>query len=77
MSESERSSGEPVRTGAESPESRSAWVGGGSMGDARLSASVMSGANEGSHTRRRPWVWAIAWVGGFVAVIAALILILR
>jgi hypothetical protein len=77
MSESDRSSGDPVKTGAESTESRSAWVGGGALGDPRLSASVMSGANEGSRNTRRPWVWALAWVGGFVAVIAALILILR
>jgi hypothetical protein len=38
---------------------------------------MMSGANEGSRNVRRPWVWALAWVGGFVAAIAALILILR
>jgi hypothetical protein len=37
----------------------------------------MADANEGSRNRRRPWVWALAWVGGFVAVIAGLILILR
>jgi hypothetical protein len=77
MSESGQSSRDPVRTGAESPESRSAWVGGGSFGDARPSASVMSSANEGSRNKRRPWLWALGWVGGFVAVIAVLILILR
>jgi hypothetical protein len=77
MSESEPPSGAPVKTGAESPESRSAWVGGGSLGTPRLSASVMSGATEGSRNRRRPWAWALAWVGGFVAVIAVIILILR
>ena len=42
-----------------------------------VSASVMSGANEGSRSVRRPWVWALGWVGGIVVVIAALILILR
>jgi hypothetical protein len=77
MSESERPSAEPVKTGAESSESRSAWVGGGSLGQPRLSASVMSDANEGSRNKRRPWVWALAWVGGFVVAIAVLILILR
>lgn len=77
MSESERPPHGPVKTGAESPESRSAWVGGGSFGDARPSASIMSSANEGSRNKRRPWLWALGWVGGFVAVIAVLILILR
>jgi hypothetical protein len=52
-------------------------IGGGSLGDPRLSASTFAGANEGSQNKRRPWLWALAWVGGFVAVIAALILILR
>ena len=52
-------------------------VGGGSLGDPRLSASTFADANEGSRNKRRPWVWALGWVGGFVAVIAALILILR
>ena len=37
----------------------------------------MSSANEGSRNKRRPWLWALGWVGGFVAVIAVLILILR
>jgi hypothetical protein len=52
-------------------------VGGGSLGDPRLSISVMSSANEGSRNKRRPWLWALGWLGGFVAVIAVLILILR
>jgi hypothetical protein len=77
MSESDRSSGDPVKTGAESRESRTSWVGGGSLGDPRLSASVMSSANEGSSSKRRPWLWALGWVGGIVIVIAVLILILR
>jgi len=38
---------------------------------------MMSGANEGSRNVRRPWLWALGWVGGFVVVIAGLILILR
>jgi len=50
---------------------------GGLYGDPRLSASVMTDANEGSRNKRRPWLWALGWVGGFVVVIAALILILR
>jgi hypothetical protein len=37
----------------------------------------MADANEGSRNKRRPWVWALAWVGGFAGVIAVLVLILR
>jgi hypothetical protein len=50
---------------------------GGVWGDRRLSASRMADANEGSHDKRHPLVWAAGWVGGVVLVIAALILILR
>jgi hypothetical protein len=52
-------------------------VGGGSLGDARLSASRLSAANEGSRSVRRPWLWALGWVGGIVVIIAGLILVLR
>jgi hypothetical protein len=48
-----------------------------SLGDQRLSTSVMSAANEGSSNKRRPWLWALGWVGAIVVVIAVLILILR
>ena len=68
MSESERPSGEPVKTGAESSESRSAWVGGGSLGQpqalgfghvrrqrgvAEQASSVGVGAGVGRRLRRR------------------------
>ena len=70
-------SGDPVKTGGRIPgvpiRVGRRWL----AGTPRLSASVMSGANEGSRNKRRPWLWALAWVGGFVAVIAVLILILR
>jgi hypothetical protein len=52
-------------------------VGGGSLGDPRLSASAFADANEGSQNKRRPWLWALAWVGGFAGAIAILILIVR
>ena len=66
----------PGEAGTESRDAQSAMVG-GVWGDPRLSASMMSDANEGSSNRRRPWVWALGWVGGVVLVIAGLILILR
>ena len=77
LSESDQTHTDPARSFRESPEAHSSVVGGGSLGDARLSASTFAGANEGSRNKRRPWVWALAWVGGFVLVVAALILILR
>ena len=77
MSESDQTHTDPARSFRESPEAQSSMVGGVSLGDSRLSASMIADANEGSRKVRRPWVWALAWVGGFVAVVAALILILR
>lgn len=77
MSESGPTHTDPARSFRESLEAHSSVVGGGSLGDPRISVSVMADANEGSRNKRRPWVWALAWVGGFVAVIAVLILILR
>jgi hypothetical protein len=76
LSESDRTHTDPARSFRESPEAQRSTVGGLNM-DPRLSASVMADANEGSRNKRRPWVWALGWVGGFVAVIAILILILR
>ena len=76
MSESGPQHVEPGKTGIESQVGQSSTIG-NLFADPRLSASVMADANEGSRNKRRPWVWALAWVGGFVAVIAALILVLR
>ena len=76
MSESGPSHTDPSRSFRESPEAHSSTVG-GLYADPRLSASVMADANEGSRNKRRPWLWALGWVGGFVVVIAVLILILR
>ena len=76
MSESDPTHTDPAQSFRESPEAQSSTIG-GLYGDPRLSASVMADANEGSRNKRRPWVWALAWVGGFVAVIAILILIVR
>ncbi len=76
MSESGPTHTDPARSFRESHEAQTSTLG-NSFADPRLSATVMSNANEGSRNKRRPWVWALAWVGGFVAVIAALILILR
>jgi hypothetical protein len=76
LSESNQTHTDPARSFRESPEAQSSTVG-GLYGDPRLSASVMADANEGSRNKRRPWVWALGWVGGFVAAIAILILILR
>jgi hypothetical protein len=77
MSESDQTHTDPARSFRESPEARSPTIGGVYGGPSRLSASVMADANEGSRKVRVPWAWALAWVGGLVAVIAALILILR
>jgi hypothetical protein len=62
--------------GQESREAQSAFVGGG-RSQPILSASRFADANEGSRDKRHPWVWAVAWVGGFAAVIAILILVVR
>jgi hypothetical protein len=67
---------EPGEAGQESHEAQSAFVGGG-RSTPYLSASVFADANEGSRGRRHPLVWAAAWVGGFAAAIAILILIVR
>jgi len=76
VSESGPTPTDPARSFRESPEAQSSTVV-GLWSDPRLSASVMADANEGSRNKRRPWLWALGWVGGFVAVIAVLILILR
>ena len=67
---------QPGEAGTESRDAQSAFVGGG-RSQPYLSASRFSDANEGSSNARRPWVWALGWVGGIVLVIAGLILILR
>jgi hypothetical protein len=67
---------EPNEAGTESRDAQSAWVGGG-RSQPLLSASRFGAANEGSRGRRHPYAWAATWVGGAVAVVAALILILR
>jgi hypothetical protein len=77
MRESDQTQSDSARSFRESSEAHSSVVGGGTLGDPRLSASSFAGANEGSRNVRRPWVWALGWVGGIVVVIAALILILR
>jgi hypothetical protein len=66
----------PGEAGQESHEAQSAFVGGG-RSTPYLSASVFGDANEGSRNKRRPWLWALGWVGGFVAAIAILIVIVR
>lgn len=76
MSEDSPKHVDPGEAGTESQEAQSALVG-GVYGDQRLSASRFADANEGSRNARRPWAWALGWVGGIVIVIAALILILR
>ena len=63
----------PNEAWTESREAQSAWIGGG-RSQPILSASVFAAANEGSQRRRRPWVWALGWLAGIVAV---LILIVR
>ncbi len=67
---------QPDEAGTESRDAQSAWVGGGRT-QLYLSAERFAAANEGSHSTRRPWVWAVTWVGGIVIVVASLILILR
>ena len=66
---------QPGEAGTESRDAQSAVVGGGRAA-APLGVEVAD-ANEGSRNTRRPWVWALGWVGGIVLVIAGLILILR
>ena len=67
---------EPGEAGTESHDAQGALVGGGRI-QPYLSASMFADANEGSRNKRRPWVWALAWVGGFAGAIAILILIVR
>ncbi len=67
---------QPGEAGTESRDAQSSLVG-GVWGDQRLSVSRMADANEGSRNARRPWLWALGWVGGLVVIITALILILR
>jgi hypothetical protein len=76
MSEFGRQDPDAGKTGVESHVGRTSAIGGGALGPPRLSASVMSAANEGSSGKRRPWLWAIGWVGG-VVVVGGLTLILR
>ncbi|MDI9597918.1 MAG: hypothetical protein GXY02_04410 [Actinobacteria bacterium] len=76
MTASEPKHKEPNEAGTESREAQSAFLGGGRC-QPYLSASVFGAANEGSRRRRRPWVWALGWLAGAVAVTAVLILILR
>ena len=66
MSGSEPKRLDPDEAGTESREAQSAFIGGG-RSQPYLSASLFSDANEGSRGKRHPWVWALAWVGGFVA----------
>ena len=76
MNDSQQGHLGPEEAGTESRDAQSAFVGGG-RSQPYLSASVFGDANEGSRGKRRPWIWALAWVGGIVVVIAALVLILR
>jgi hypothetical protein len=76
MSESGSGHVKPGEAGMESHQAQSSTLG-GLWADPHLSASVMSSANEGSRNKRRPWLWALGWVGGIVVVIAGLVLILR
>ena len=62
--------------GTESRDAQSAFVGGGRT-QPILSAARFGAANEGSRQRRHPLLWAAAWVGGVIAVIAVFILIVR
>lgn len=77
MSESGRQDPDAGKTGVESHVGRTSAIGGGTLGDPRLSASVMSAANEGSQGARRPWLYALGFVAAIVIVIAILILLLR
>jgi len=76
MTGSEPRHSKPGEAGTESREAKSSFSG-GLMGDPRLSASKLADANEGSRTPRRPWVWALAWIGGFAGAVAIFILIVR
>lgn len=76
MNGSDPSKTSAPKAGRETPEAQRSTVG-GLWADPHLSASVMADANEGSQGKRRPWLYALGWVGGIVVVIAALILILR
>jgi hypothetical protein len=66
----------PEEAGTESRDAQSALVGGG-RAQTYLSAERFGAANEGSRQRRHPGAWAAAWLGGVVAVIAIIVLILR
>jgi [ribosomal protein S5]-alanine N-acetyltransferase len=77
MSEFGRQDPDAGKTGVESHVGRTSAIGGGALGPPRLSASVMSAANEGSQGTRRPWAWALGFVAVIVIVIGVLILILR
>jgi hypothetical protein len=77
MSEYGQQDPDAGKTGVESHVGRTSALGGGTLGDPRLSASVMSAANEGSQGTRRPWLTAVAFIAAIVIVIAVLILILR
>ena len=77
MSESGPTHTDPARSFRESPEAQSVHASAMLVRRPASLASVMADANEGSRNKRRPWLWALGWVGGFVAVIAVLILILR
>jgi len=66
----------PDEAGTESRDAQSAFVGGGRT-QPILSAARFGAANEGSRRRRRPLLWAFAWVGGILAVTAVFILIVR
>ena len=76
MSGSEPKHLDPDQSGTESHDAQSAFIGGG-RSQPYLSASLFADANEGSREKRRPWVWALAWVGGFAGAIVILILIVR
>jgi hypothetical protein len=77
MSESDNSDSYAPKAGRDTPQAQSSTLGGLALGDQRLSTSVMSAANEGSQGKRRPWAWALGFIGVFVIVIAGLVLILR
>jgi hypothetical protein len=66
----------PDEAGTESREAQSAWIGGGRT-QPILSAARFGAANEGSRGRRRPLLWAAAWVAGVIALTAVFILIVR
>lgn len=76
MKESDGRETRVPEAGRDTLKAQSSTLGGG-WSDARISASVLSSANEGSRDKRHPLLWAAAWFGGVAGVIAALILILR